>query len=529
MDGNDGKRRKVEWSDDIGFTEEDMLVAVKVGQALNNGFDTKYHLPSLQPLRRAWGPLLYSQGKLLVEKEAKMTDEKLLNSKIHRQKDLDRKMIETRKLRQSRMLQLNALKETQGEHLCLIPDGAVDDGFNTNVGQSGGTENVVQVLQDDKPSASPKDHELHRPRSCYQCKSRFSLLHHFYDQLCPKCAGLNWTKRLQKADMKGALVLLTGGRVKIGYQIGLKLLRMGARVIVTTRFPADAALRYSKESDAPNWSSNLQVYNLDFRDIVATEAFTEFLNKKLDRLDAIINNACQTIRRPDAYYKHLIETETKFKENVNHRARKLLGDSLPKSSRFVSSIIPDAEKVDDSLFPKGAFDVNAQQIDMRTTNSWLLTLSKVSTNEVVEVMAVNTIAPLILNARLKDLMVGSKSDRGKYIINVSAMEGKFYRHKNANHPHTNMAKAALNMMTRTSAQEYVKDGIFMNSVDTGWINDENPLETASRIAVENRFQTPIDEVDAASRVIDPIVTGFNGTEEERVYGLFLKDYRETEW
>lgn len=54
----------------------------------------------------------------------------------------------------------------------------------------------------------------------------------------------------------------------------------------------------------------------------------------------------------------------------------------------------------------------------------------------------------------------------RFIINVSAMEGKFNRSKTPNHPQTNMAKAALNMMTRTSAQDYAEDLIFMNCADT---------------------------------------------------------------
>jgi NAD(P)-dependent dehydrogenase (short-subunit alcohol dehydrogenase family) len=106
-------------------------------------------------------------------------------------------------------------------------------------------------------------------------------------------------------------------------------------------------------------------------------------------------------------------------------------------------------------------------------------------------------------------------------------QGKFYRHKSANHPHTNMAKAALNMMTRTSAQEYAKDRIFMTAVDTGWINDENPVERAAKIAEQNNFQTPIDEIDAAARCVDPV---FNGVcEGKNEFGIFLKDYALTEW
>jgi NAD(P)-dependent dehydrogenase (short-subunit alcohol dehydrogenase family) len=111
------------------------------------------------------------------------------------------------------------------------------------------------------------------------------------------------------------------------------------------------------------------------------------------------------------------------------------------------------------------------------------------------------------------------------------MEGKFYRYKMPNHPHTNMAKAALNMMTRTSAEDLSKNyRIFMNAVDTGWINDENPLDRANKTAKTNLFQTPIDEIDAAARILDPIFTGVAaGKEGEKMSGVFLKDYYTTEW
>ena len=134
--------------------------------------------------------------------------------------------------------------------------------------------------------------------------------------------------------------------------------------------------------------------------------------------------------------------------------------------------------------------VRRQQIDLRTSNSWLLKMGDVSTPELVEVFAINTLAPFLLNARLQPLLaatatMGPPSASGPaaaFIVNVSAMEGKFYRHKTPNHPHTNMAKAALNMMTRTSAAELAASHrIFMTAVDTGWINDENPRDRAAQI------------------------------------------------
>ena len=179
------------------------------------------------------------------------------------------------------------------------------------------------------------------------------------------------------------------------------------------------------------------------------------------------------------------------------------------------------------IFPDGALDADLQQVDLRGRNSWRLGLSEVSSAELLEVQLVNAVAPFVLNARLKSLMLRTPS-RDKHIVNVSAMEGQFYRSfKTDKHPHTNMAKAALNMLTRTSAAEYVRDGIHINSVDTGWVTDEDPVEIAARKTREHGFHPPLDIVDGAARICDPIFEGLNTG--KHVFGLFLKDYAPTDW
>ena len=384
-------------------------------------------------------------------------------------------------------------------------------------------------------------------RMCYVCKAEFHELHHFYDQMCPPCAELNYRKRDQTADLRGRVALVTGARVKIGYQAAVKLLRAGAEVIVATRFPRDAARRFAREPDAAEWTRRLHVYGIDLRHTPSVELLCQHLLATLSRLDVLINNACQTVRRPSGWYDHVIAGELAPFAQLAAPERAILernqalgaglvvaaGGEIRADGLWRSAVLSQvpllAEDLErgSHLYPAGRLDADLQQVDLRDFNSWRMTLAEVPTAELLEVHLVNAVAPFVLNARLRPLLAKVPT-RDAHVVNVSAMEGQFYRRwKTDKHPHTNMAKAALNMMTRTSAIDYVRDGIHMNSVDTGWVTDEDPALHAARKLADHDFHPPLDIVDGAARIVDPVFHGI--TTGRHHWGLFLKDYKPAPW
>ena len=636
-----------------GICESDVAVAVRVLTAVSRwhpkttpegGGLEAYRDLSLRPLRKALAGCL--EVHKLTMYNGKDEDlhfaEKEIKRGLKRQRRIEKRALQKQKvaktgLRQGRMNRLAQLQQDQPAHAhLLIADGPVLGTFapsggpplllesNTTTEPNGNAETHATAVTPEDPS------NLSKMRRCYCCKGQYRDLHVFYDQLCPLCAAFNYEKRFASADCSKKVALVMGARVRIGFQTVLKLLRAGATVVATTRFPNDAVDRYRREPDFASFQDRLWVYGVDLRDVTGLETLARALKQKFPGgLDVLVHNAAQTIRRPAPYYLPLVQREQELWRHGDdvhrrilsgctefERARRQLdqlhgpttgGPSyltappvrenqrqvhtaalLPdpsfetadaseehrRTSRTSASgamvstvklnvgdrdddsddtvftrhipfettgisrsaamsqmvLLPEDTEVSDALFPPGAIDAHGQQLDLRTVNSWILKMDQISTPELMECMFINAIAPFVLNSRLVPLMYAGPDDSrpDRFIVNVSAMEGKFNRYKRPNHPHTNMAKAALNMMTRTAAGDLARRyRIYMNSVDTGWVSDQNPLERAKRYAENDGFQPPIDEIDAAARILDPVFSRIRG--DDPLYGRFLKNYKKSDW
>lgn len=342
--------------------------------------------------------------------------------------------------------------------------------------------------------------------------------HSHYTQLCYECGEMNEKKRLAKHDLSAYIALVTGGRIKIGYYTALRLLRNGARVIVTTRFPYDAFQRYIQEPDFEDWKDRIHIYGLDFRRIERVEDFAHFLQRQFPYIDLIVNNAAQTVRMTEEEYNAVALNESKLKQQLTSSKPELLLGENPNSPIVHMDTTYDFQQlqlIDHEIKPTEAAPSRH--------NSWVAASDQISLVEMLEVQLINVTAPFLLNTKLKPLMLRSPN-RNRFIINVSSVEGKFsLKRKGRYHVHTNMAKASLNMMTLTMAKEYKRHRIFITSVDPGWVSNQYPTKAEAK----SKIQLPLDFHDAASRICDPVYQGKDA--EQPATGVFFKDYKPVDW
>ncbi|MDE6501477.1 MAG: SDR family oxidoreductase [Ruminococcus sp.] len=321
--------------------------------------------------------------------------------------------------------------------------------------------------------------------------------------ICPDCKALNEKMRTLSCDLTGKNAVVTGGRIKIGYAVCLKLLRMGANVIAVTRYPKNALETYAKEPDFEDFRSRLFIVGFDLIRVDRIGELIEHIGNIFNgHLDILINNSAQTVKKSSSYYAELQMKENSIEDK--HNFRQLV--SMCNTEEKTFSIIPNNQIVD-----------YGEQPDK---NSWVRRPEEISPQELLEVQLINVTAPFILTNGLRKFLAHGKSEKS-WVINVSSVEGRFNtKQKLARHVHTNMAKASLNMMTHSISSDFVRDGIYVYSCDPGWVSNQFP--PAYEISVN--FKPYLTFEDGAMRILYPIIKNFN---EEKIkdYGMFYKDYR----
>ncbi|ORY45858.1 NAD(P)-binding protein [Rhizoclosmatium globosum] len=394
--------------------------------------------------------------------------------------------------------------------------------------------------------------------------------------ICSDCQSFNLKKREEVVDLTGKHALVTGGRIKIGQAAALRLLRNGATVHITTRFPLLLLHAFKSQPDAEVWWSRLNVYGLDLRDLGSVLTFCNHLVQKLEHLDILIQNAAQTIRRPAAYYAPMVKAESDLRETLpghilTNWVRFDSVGMIEAARRDIPAVLDEAQqtlmKLDTTISSdlsssvlrslivpgdvsnKSAVDPNwnlqvAQQsidpLDMRPSTTWNQSLPDVALSEVAEVLVVNSLAPTLLMQRLQPLLSRPR-DYPAFVVNVSSREGSFsatqkqgdagsgFDDTTGLHPHTNMAKAALNRLTQTIADDWAKDGIYVTAVDPGWVSLMGPvvMEDGKGVGGKKGVIPPLSVDDGAARVLAPVFDGYsNGV---LMSGVLLRNFQASSW
>jgi len=356
--------------------------------------------------------------------------------------------------------------------------------------------------------------------NCYICSRPYTSIHSFYHRLCPECAALNLEWRNRSVDLTGQNVIITGGRVKVGYAAALKFLRFGADVTVTTRFPGIAFNQFREENDYDEWKDRLHLHGLDLRNLKAVRTFITLFKLERGKLNILVNNAAQTIKYDEQYYAHLMAAEQKFLPLA--RANGAWDNVTPVMENSNTLFAAGSERVIPELSRFGL------PVDHREKTSWNSNLSEIGLEELLEVNLINHISPYLLIQGFTSLM--QKDYTPRFIINVTSSEGQFsYGNKTVFHPHTNMTKAALNMLTRTSGKEYESKRTYMTAVDVGWIST-GATEKLREQQFEAGYIPPLDSVDGAARILHPIIERLSNPFTSTSFaGRLLKNYKIQDW
>ncbi|KAH0787655.1 putative oxidoreductase [Histomonas meleagridis] len=311
---------------------------------------------------------------------------------------------------------------------------------------------------------------------CYGCGTFARTPHPVYPFSCIRCGELFKENRMYSCPLPNQVSVVIGCRTKLGHQVTLKLLRAGSIVIGTSRYPQQTYELFKGYEDSQEWLHRLEIYDkgldLDNSNLKSLfEEFKRFIENKHESVTNVIFCAAQTIR-------------------VREKQRDEVKSSTQETNRY-----------GDAKFVKSEF-----------TNTWCMNIYDICQEEMEELMRINAIAPALFFQTMIPLM--KKSKTAPYFITVHAREGNFSISKNDKHIHTNMAKAALHMLTRClpEAKLMTDNGIpfSIHGCDPGWISVDEYYE-------KNRpwIVPPIDEVDGAARILYPIFRKLPSTRPTR--------------
>lgn len=379
-------------------------------------------------------------------------------------------------------------------------------------------------------------------KACYICRFFTTSTHPLYPSLCHPCGEFNISSSAisspQNLRLEGKVALITGGRINLGFHTALRLLRCGSSVIVTSRYPQDAWTKYLEEADYLQWKDRLRIVGADFRAakdvfdlVVEVEAILESWGTQ--KLDILINNAAQTLTDPIEKEQASIRRERILLESSrdNHLVAETQYEPRVRGGQSIRYLTSQRTErlVEDTLHHQQ----EGVSLDVTTTfkSSWAQGISEIPYEDVISAHSVNTFVPFILLRELLPLLRGppKSSLQGTrpiaYVINVSSREGISERNiasgtKAGHHVHTNMSKAALNMLTETeAAKTWKEDKVSINAVDPGYMSaDPMWMEMVGR----SGQACPLGWEDGAARVLWPVAKG--EAEGVAIWGRFLKHF-----
>ena len=318
--------------------------------------------------------------------------------------------------------------------------------------------------------------------------------------ICDNCKAINNRMRKESCDLSGRFAVVTGGRIKIGYAVCLRLLRMGASVIAVTRYPKIAMQNYMQEADYPSFADRLHIIGFDLLRVDRINELMAQIAELCDgRLDILVNNAAQTVKKSTEYYAELTAREEALRLTDN-------------------TIVPITGQINMPMLMPSLMP--ADYGEKPRENSWTRMPEEITPQELLEVQLINVTAPFLLTNGLRKYMRASENIN-KFVINVSSVEGRFNtKQKLARHVHTNMAKASLNMMTHSIASDFARDNIYVYSCDPGWVSNQFP----PAYEISRDFEPYLTFEDGAARVLYPVVKNC-GEQKIKDSGSFYKDYR----